>query len=289
MAISTEGKLGIAVGLIALAGGGAVVVAPAPTVTIIGWAMIGTSLVGGILLVDHHFARKRMVPLIGMIVCAVGSVAFAGWYFWPKKNVAAATFENIAGSLFIECSMMTPLASIFPQEGQLLVVNISRQEIEKNKINFVPDQLVGKPGDMIRPLKQTFPPIVGSRCEVINDTGGPLLDVAIPFAVQFEKDNNNAQYYTSRNLLIPRLDSGSGNKFVIYFRSQSIQFVDLRMPKTAYARTLDENTRREIQVRRPNALLDDLVPLINLPRSTSPPASAPPTQEQPASPGKTRH
>ena len=32
-------------------------------------------------------AKKRMIPLIGMILCGLGFVAFGGWYFWPSATI----------------------------------------------------------------------------------------------------------------------------------------------------------------------------------------------------------
>ena len=95
MALSTEGKLGMLVGLLALGGGGAVWVAPNHTE--IGWLMIGVAVTGGVALAFHHFNdtltrtwnpgnNVRMIALAGMIVCGVGALGFAGIYFWPKAT-----------------------------------------------------------------------------------------------------------------------------------------------------------------------------------------------------------
>jgi hypothetical protein len=92
MALSTEGKFGILVGLFALGGGGAVWVAPDHTE--IGWLMIAAAAIGGIALAFHHFDgaltriwnpgnNARMIALAGMIVCGIGVIGFSGVYFWP--------------------------------------------------------------------------------------------------------------------------------------------------------------------------------------------------------------
>jgi len=43
---------------------------------------------------DHARQRKRMFPFVGMIVCGIGCIGFAGWYFWrapaPTKVVSVA-------------------------------------------------------------------------------------------------------------------------------------------------------------------------------------------------------
>jgi hypothetical protein len=54
MAISTEGNIGIGLGLLGLLGAGVLVVAPEPWVKMTGWAMIAIAVVGLLLLAGHH-------------------------------------------------------------------------------------------------------------------------------------------------------------------------------------------------------------------------------------------
>src|ERR1700730_7260141 len=95
MAISTEGKLGLALGLLALGVSGAVWVAPDHTE--IGWSMIAVAVVGGIALAHHHFremlarswtpnAKHRMVALFAMIIFGLGFIGSGAVYFWPRST-----------------------------------------------------------------------------------------------------------------------------------------------------------------------------------------------------------
>jgi hypothetical protein len=92
MAISTEGKLGLLVGLLGVGGGGAIMIWPDHTE--IGWAMIAVAGCGGAALGWYHFSatlsrlwgptrRTRMIALIGMIIFGFGFLASATVYFWP--------------------------------------------------------------------------------------------------------------------------------------------------------------------------------------------------------------
>jgi hypothetical protein len=97
MAISTEGKIGIALALIGLAGAGALVVAPAPWVTAVGWALIAVAVAGGIALGVHHFQlawvfRKSdgyLRPWVGILLVFV---ILGGGYMgshWPREQASA--------------------------------------------------------------------------------------------------------------------------------------------------------------------------------------------------------
>jgi hypothetical protein len=90
MRISGEGKVGILLALLALAGGGALAVAHGPLVIVIGWVLIAVALIGGCLLAHNHFERRRVLPLIGMIVSVAVFVGFAAWDFWPQEPNPAA-------------------------------------------------------------------------------------------------------------------------------------------------------------------------------------------------------
>jgi hypothetical protein len=88
MHISPEGKLGLLLGLIALAGAGAIMVAPDHTE--IGWLLIAIAAIGGMALAWHHFSKPIPVAngsapkgakliTVGLILFFVGaSVAITG-------------------------------------------------------------------------------------------------------------------------------------------------------------------------------------------------------------------
>jgi hypothetical protein len=102
MHISDEGKISIGVGLIALGGTGAVVVASGPVLLTIGWLVIGIAAIGSLLLVRHHYHSRlasiwapnrkiRMISLVGMIACVAGALGFSVSYFWPSVVDISAT------------------------------------------------------------------------------------------------------------------------------------------------------------------------------------------------------
>ena len=110
MRISGEGKLSLALGLAALVGAGVVVVAHGPIVVIAGWSLIAAGVVGGILLAHHHFQRRRMIPLIGMIASSLGLIGFSAWYFWPADRIRSVIY----GTASLPSSTIQPILRIAP-------------------------------------------------------------------------------------------------------------------------------------------------------------------------------
>jgi hypothetical protein len=97
MHISLEGKSGITLALIGLAGAGAMMIAPDHTE--IGWSFIIIAILGGAILTYYHICersgltwtpghRRKMTSLAGMIICGVGFLCFAGVYFWPMQEIS---------------------------------------------------------------------------------------------------------------------------------------------------------------------------------------------------------
>jgi hypothetical protein len=90
MQISSEGYIGIGLGLLSLAGAGAVVIAPDHTE--IGWAMIALAGAGCVMLAHHHFnnwldRRGYAFLTIAVVLAALADVAF--YHFKPAPQLIA--------------------------------------------------------------------------------------------------------------------------------------------------------------------------------------------------------
>jgi hypothetical protein len=90
MQISDEGKIGIALGLLGLGGGGALFVLPHPYADYVGWTLIAVSVFGLVLLGLHHFkvridGVKEMWPQYLMVTA--GILFFVGLVAFLQKNV----------------------------------------------------------------------------------------------------------------------------------------------------------------------------------------------------------
>jgi hypothetical protein len=90
MQISDEGKIGIALALIGIGGGGALFVLPHPYADYVGWSLIGISVVGGIGLGFFHFGSKfagsesklRRIFFAGVTATVIGVWYVAGIPLW---------------------------------------------------------------------------------------------------------------------------------------------------------------------------------------------------------------
>jgi hypothetical protein len=83
MQFSLEGKTGILLALVGLAGGGAIMIAPEKLW--IGWGLITTAAIGGVALGFHHFGRR-----FAFIFVVLGVLWFDSWYFSNVLNAPVA-------------------------------------------------------------------------------------------------------------------------------------------------------------------------------------------------------
>jgi hypothetical protein len=129
MAISTEGKIGIALGLLGLLGAGAIMVAP--TQLLIGWSMIAVSVIGAIWLLFSHFEnwRNRITPAIGAMMLGVTFLGWIVWYFGPNVH---AKLEQATAQIPIELPDVT-LKLTSKKSPMIVLTNISNKVAQNIK------------------------------------------------------------------------------------------------------------------------------------------------------------
>jgi predicted membrane channel-forming protein YqfA (hemolysin III family) len=126
MRISGEGKFGILVGLMAMAGTGALGVAP--SYPWIGWCLISIAVIGFVVLVYHHFAEtlggRRTLAILLMVVGGVCFFAGAVWYgLETEKRVGTLTRKNEATTQNDAPDVIARF--IYPKNPALVLVNRS--------------------------------------------------------------------------------------------------------------------------------------------------------------------
>ena len=107
MQFSPEGKTGIFLALVGLAGGGAIMIAPEKLW--IGWGLITLAALGGVALGFHHFGRR-----FAFMFVALGVLWFDYWYYSYVLNAPVA-LQNI-----LPPAPPTPAPSITPPKPKLV-------------------------------------------------------------------------------------------------------------------------------------------------------------------------
>ena len=103
MQITAEGKLGLCLGLIALAGGGAMMVAPDKLW--IGWTLIALAGLGGIGL-GFHFGRK-----FAAVFLVAGVLWFDYWYYSRVLNSTDTPQVNLPAKQTPSSANTNPVAT----------------------------------------------------------------------------------------------------------------------------------------------------------------------------------
>lgn len=106
--ISFEGKWGIALGLIALAGGGVAFIRP--DFPMFGWGLVTLAALGDGALAIHHVAippkgqSRTFGRWFAALVIAMPALVFSGWSvwnFWPESHKQRAQYVHIAHALIV--------------------------------------------------------------------------------------------------------------------------------------------------------------------------------------------
>ncbi|WP_316227755.1 hypothetical protein [Bradyrhizobium sp. SZCCHNR3015] len=104
MSVSFEGKLGILLGLLSLAGAGAIMIAPEKLW--IGWSLIVLAAAGAIALGFHHLGRRFVAVPIG--ACVVW------WDYWYYSSVLSRRYEQVQTAYSTPSSMASGSPSPSP-------------------------------------------------------------------------------------------------------------------------------------------------------------------------------
>jgi hypothetical protein len=80
---------------------------------------------------EREGAKKRMIPLVGMIFFGIGFVGCAGWYFWPARNASG------------------PIAALFPP--------IAKPEVKATEKQLLPDQANVRRAAILSKLRNNYP------------------------------------------------------------------------------------------------------------------------------------
>jgi hypothetical protein len=128
--------------------------------------------------------RHKMTPLIGMVVCGIGLLAFAGWYFWP--DAFPAMFKASTGSKVLSAMAPTlPVAGTTP----VMTAPMASPSILQTSPHWKPQQHSAPPvTSEIKTNKELynsdFPNYIKNSTTL--DVKGPAEDVVINVTSYFD-------------------------------------------------------------------------------------------------------
>jgi hypothetical protein len=190
----------------------------------------------------------------------------------PTEN--SGTSGRIDGSLHLTCDWVAP--DRWPSDGRIEVVDVARGMAFRIHTELVAGPLLS--------YKQAEVDRWAARCQIVNDTMGPLMDVHLALRTSFADAIPNQQNgallqgpITARRddeLSIPRLDPGIAHPWAFFFRrSCAKEFVDIGWPTDAAATLPSGLSPSTISVHSPQPTLtinpiqgsscpDNLVPVM---------------------------
>ncbi len=193
---------------------------------------------------EREGAKNRMIPLIGMIVCGIGFLGFAAWYFWPTQTQLTSDLDN---TIKLECSYEH---FRFPDDGKLFEIitsddtahTISFQSAWMTRENYAlhPDS-IGTSRGMI------------NKCVVTNYNNQPVFNLEISLIAQFSDRNKNTGIVSiidRKNYKFPiqEINAGENNKIDIYIWNNTVFDVILQFSENIELQRLGSAKREPVKL-----------------------------------------
>jgi hypothetical protein len=233
----------------------------------------------------HKNRQKRVIALIGMIVCTFGFAGFAAVYFWPHLTEVAAETSPLDEIIQISCD---------PSQYPITVPQNKIFELQLNN-HFMTDG--GAFLSWTLPTGATMPvrdpsstPSFGLRLRISNYGKVAIVNTTVTFRVEFmavEKiENGTKSGDVQKSVALTTLPFSIGpSEFVdIYAMNYSVDaYVQVSIPATAQGFAVGSGKRDTFKLISPLHAGMGIPPFA--PKSQ--PTSAPPTPSPPSKPGKT--
>jgi hypothetical protein len=242
----------------------------------------------------HKNRQKRVIALIGMIVCSIGFAGFAAFYFWPSELKDTPKAEIVAvqpsAPLLFEWKW-SRLPTIIPVSGTVWTMpNTAQIEFGGQPLFLSPR--VGSPGDKLTWLEDQRQYGGVHRCDITNYADYPIFNLAMTFKTEFFKPEKDGSHHPGpaaesydRPVTISKIDPKETFSFYTY--SDSRMYVSISLPKeVTYLR--DDKSQRETARLMPQAEQEIMMfPMTFIdPAPKSPPVSPPPAPSPPGKRGK---
>jgi hypothetical protein len=243
MRVSGEGKFGILIGLVSIAGAGAIVLAPDRPW--IGWGLIAISLIGSIVLIYHHFeerlGRNRALAILLMIFGGMAFFVGAIWLGITNDRQSAAnnpnSFSPLDRTVLLSCQWAR-IPNVIPANG-FYEIPIPRLGTIGTLGGIITSSQ--HPGEIILRYDNTDEPSFAYMCKFINYGTAPVLNVEADFTLtihavtKVEDGTASGEIIETHVLTTPRTNLGIGDhaEFEFYVRNWSEYYAEIILPPTA--------------------------------------------------------
>jgi hypothetical protein len=239
----------------------------------------------------HKNRQKRVIALIGMIVCSIGFAGFAAFYFWPsgisESNEASkveAVLAQPSAPLLFEWKW-SKLPSAIPASGTVWTMSITSQlEFGAQPVLLSPRP--GTIGDKLTWGEDTRQYGGVYRCDITNYAEYPIFNLVMNFKTDFfkpEPDGSRkaetpiAESY-ERPVTVNKLDPKETFSFYAY--SDSRMYVSVWLPKmVTYLRDDQRREAARLLPQAEQAIM--LFPMTLIKSPPTPPLQAPSQPDKP--------
>ncbi len=207
---------------------------------IIAAGLVAVSVAGHLVwraIADHRGQTRRMAAIIGMIVCAVGFVGFAGWFFIQKPTAVVPTtlastdtpatgvvapITSFDDSISIECEMVLPQIPVASPDGQVNELNLFPIAPEQGGGGY--GQRFGPANSPIKFVSDDLTLVSLYKCQVRNYGKIPVFNAKFFLFIRFMnaiKSENAAKLDSLKferpwEIKINRLEADPDRPFVLY-------------------------------------------------------------------------
>lgn len=234
----------------------------------------------------RHADRRKMIPLIGMVVFGGAFFVSAAWYFWPYPSKTESGAVAASNGFFAECQQQIGPIKI-PTEG-LYFIQVS--ETDGGGLGHLP---VTDPSQIGQTYNiSTDKTVEALQCRLYNYESLPALDVTLSFKASFRKVERRGivgspgdivserMFRVPISPLIGKIDTGGTNAVTLYIQNRSQENgLTLAFSNTIYARLLTEEKARPFQLRAggtaPMLMPESRTPSLAAATATASPVASP--------------
>jgi hypothetical protein len=230
----------------------------------------------------HKNRQKRVIALIGMIVCSIGFAGFAAFYFWPQGTEAAVEASPLDGAIQIT-SDLSQYPTTIPQ-NKIFEFQLNNNFMFEGSAFLSWSLPAGAP----LPRDPAASPTSGIRLRISNYGKTAIINMRATFPIQFraiEKIENGIKsggIVKSATATTNPFSLGPGDFVDIYAMNYSTDaFAEVMIPETAQGFAPGSAKQETFKLIPPITLGMGLLPFVpKSPPVLPPPIPLPPSMQE---------